>query len=913
MKKNTLFLTLSLLCLSAGEMTVSSAAAAPLPVGVAPTAQSSDGDSAAPDATASTTDETPTLVLSDDYLLPADITAGTRIALQIVDQSITFYFFNGEKPKNASTEVAADNVYVVEDAGDGQIYLKRETDNLYIAAPTGSTSTSLTMTSDVSGAAKLTPTTPIAGSSGVTTMPSDADMYSGVDKTKIVRFVGKVDNTGSSTYLNCQGTTSAGVWRPGTGGWSIFYVRTFLSGTAAIARQKELLAEALTLWSTDATKVGYYNAAGVEAYATAQSLLTDDAATLDALTAAMTALTDAAATASLIQPEAGRFYRIVSSDVKFATEKAIYSGTDYVYWGGTDAGDLNYYWTFATTDAGALALQSVATGKYLYLATDAANNAQVAMSTEASPITLVGKTSAGEVRLDAGGDTRTIHLGGHGQGAGVSGNVIYWTGAYSSSEASAFYIREVDADEVATQIGAPLHEGLTELCATKADAVAHYLRAHYQEQLTQRMAAEYVDLIGDGYNHYTPSADGGQTVESAQALLTGLLDAPSALKDVTLDGVSEGTAVEALLTKCEEQQAQIAGLSDGWTLNLPQAGSFLRIVSANTNRSYLGADNYSNTTTVAFVATADDNATVFYYDGQTLENVSNGYLLANNSTDNSPMLCYNGVATGSIVHIVAAASGAIGVYNVQFNDGGRLLYADLPDGATDVASNAGRNDNLVGYRFTLEAVTSLPFAIGESGYATLYSPVALALPDGVAAYTVAVVDDALQLTGIDDGTIPAATGVLLQGEPSVVYDFDILPAAPAATRAKPAATDDAEATASAVYLSGTAATALLTSVSGTVYTLQSSGEGVGFYPYEDSTADADAATSLTLPAFTAYLVSPAGMTVAGYPIDATTTALDTLAAPAATAPAALYDLSGRRVQRATHGLYLSQGKKVWVK
>jgi hypothetical protein len=52
MKKNTLFLTLSLLCLSAGA-----------------------------EATASTTDETPTLVLSDDYLLPADITAGTRIAL----------------------------------------------------------------------------------------------------------------------------------------------------------------------------------------------------------------------------------------------------------------------------------------------------------------------------------------------------------------------------------------------------------------------------------------------------------------------------------------------------------------------------------------------------------------------------------------------------------------------------------------------------------------------------------------------------------------------------------------------------------------------------------------------------------------------------------------------------------------
>ncbi|MBR5813655.1 MAG: hypothetical protein IKY37_04315 [Bacteroidaceae bacterium] len=77
-------------------------------------------------------------------------------------------------------------------------------------------------------------------------------------------------------------------------------------------------------------------------------------------------------------------------------------------------------------------------------------------------------------------------------------------------------------------------------------------------------------------------------------------------------------------------------------------------------------------------------------------------------------------------------------------------------------------------------VTSYGVAIGETGYATFYAQVPVAVPDGVAAYYLAesdVHEDWVGLTEIAEKVIPAGAGVVLNAKPGV-YEFEIKENAP---------------------------------------------------------------------------------------------------------------------------------------
>ena len=77
-------------------------------------------------------------------------------------------------------------------------------------------------------------------------------------------------------------------------------------------------------------------------------------------------------------------------------------------------------------------------------------------------------------------------------------------------------------------------------------------------------------------------------------------------------------------------------------------------------------------------------------------------------------------------------------------------------------------------------VTSYGVAIGETGYATFYAQVPVAVPDGVAAYYLAesdVHEDWVGLTEITEKVITAGAGVVLNAKPGV-YEFEIKENAP---------------------------------------------------------------------------------------------------------------------------------------
>ena len=194
-------------------------------------------------------------------------------------------------------------------------------------------------------------------------------------------------------------------------------------------------------------------------------------------------------------------------------------------------------------------------------------------------------------------------------------------------------------------------------------------------------------------------------------------------------------------------------------------------------------------------------------------------------------------------------------------------------------------------RFTIEEVTTLPVTISDAGYATLYAPVALTIPEGIVANTVTISNNGytLELTPIA-GTIPANTPVVLSaadGEPATpdTYNFDI-------TTGGSAEGDN--------VLVGTYAA--ITAPVGS-YVLQKQSE-TGFYQVEE-------ATRPNVPGFRAYLSVPSNVKaffLNGGDTDAIMSVFSGIA------EGKIFDLSGRKVAKMQKGnTYIVNGKKVNVK
>ena len=182
--------------------------------------------------------------------------------------------------------------------------------------------------------------------------------------------------------------------------------------------------------------------------------------------------------------------------------------------------------------------------------------------------------------------------------------------------------------------------------------------------------------------------------------------------------------------------------------------------------------------------------------------------------------------------------------------------------------------------------------IGDAGYATLYAPVALTIPEELVAYTSLYNSDktTLTLTPLTAGVaIPANTGIILEGAPGT-YPL--------------AKAENAEAIADNV-LTGTASGIATSSVEGAVYTLQEDGDDIAFMQY----------TGIALSAGKAYLkLDDAPASAISVRFEGTTD-IDVMESTAnGQQSTAIYDLLGRRVEAMTKGgIYIVNGKKVVIK
>ena len=236
-------------------------------------------------------------------------------------------------------------------------------------------------------------------------------------------------------------------------------------------------------------------------------------------------------------------------------------------------------------------------------------------------------------------------------------------------------------------------------------------------------------------------------------------------------------------------------------------------------------------------------------------------------------------------------SDATGKTSIWYYDGTKLYNFSGNYNSAAQFSNAASADHYnitageaLGKSFSIvEDVDALPVSISAAGYATLYSPVALTIPNGVdEVYTASDEGKYLHLEAIEGQTIPANTGVIIAGDEGS-YNFYL--------------TDDVTPISSDL----TGSIASIARPEGS-YILATGSAGVGFYK--------DGAT--TIPGFKAYLPAGGGdVSVKAFFFDDETAikAIEAFMNP----NKVVYDMNGRRVLNPSKGLYIVNGKKVVIK
>ena len=251
----------------------------------------------------------------------------------------------------------------------------------------------------------------------------------------------------------------------------------------------------------------------------------------------------------------------------------------------------------------------------------------------------------------------------------------------------------------------------------------------------------------------------------------------------------------------------------------------------------------------------------------------------------------NGGAASSINKEVAEAS----VFSIVDNGNAKLT---LKVGENVMRTEGGGQVNYwwgdKAATWYLFPATELDVTVTAAGYATLNLPFDVTLPNTVKAYAVETVNDGY-VTMVEKADIPANNGAILEG-------------AGTHTLTIAAASSDWDDN----KLVGTNVN---TYVEGEAYVLGKDGEGAGFFKatLNKNEAGEEGTTHFLNNANKAYLPATAGASLVLRFNFGGTTAIESVLNNGLDTNAAIYDLSGRRVEKAVKGIYIQNGKKIIVK
>ena len=394
--------------------------------------------------------------------------------------------------------------------------------------------------------------------------------------------------------------------------------------------------------------------------------------------------------------------------------------------------------------------------------------------------------------------------------------------------------------------------------------------AEAAKKLAEEIKSTYTDdKFGGGLNQYP---------KSAKRAVTQTLDSLQAAQDLTNSDI----------TKKKEKYTNAKLFLDFLRLNMPQDGDLLYLsFQRDANVKYLtsalheasenGWGQYGSLGGHLTGKAKKGNDALFSLklDAQgkaTLVSVATGRRVAwEKRTD------------GKYYPTLASKDGEGAAFTISTRNGKYAFEADGRYLASDANGNYAEaysdyHPQFAGLR--LERVgTTLPVHIGEGGYASFWCPSEYAVPEGVTAFRLHIVDGMVRLTSIE-GNVPKNTGIILKGTANTDVNLTLVP-----NGNTPAIADN--------LLQGSAEPQALTTP---VYALKKTGRLVKVKGY--------------MPAFKAYFTAPESQV--RELLELGLTGIVNVEAQQEQAP--IYDLSGRRVQNTTKGqLYITNGKKFIAK
>ncbi|MEE0805168.1 MAG: hypothetical protein U0L77_07075 [Prevotellamassilia sp.] len=273
------------------------------------------------------------------------------------------------------------------------------------------------------------------------------------------------------------------------------------------------------------------------------------------------------------------------------------------------------------------------------------------------------------------------------------------------------------------------------------------------------------------------------------------------------------------------------------------------------------------------------------------ETTDGGYKIKHANLDKYVVL-ENASANGGEATSVNSADG--GVFTLTDNGNGKQVVAT--DGHHMRIGNNGKVnywDTEKNVTWYLIPATELDVTVTEAGYATLNLPFDVTLPNTVKAYAVETVEGGYASL-VDKTDIPANQGAILEG--AGTHTLTIAAASSDWTNNKLVGTN------------------VNTYVAGEAYVLGKDGEGAGFFKaaLNKNEAGEEGTTHFLNNANKAYLPATAGASLVLRFNFGGTTAIESVV-NGIDANAAIYDLSGRRVEKAVKGIYIQNGKKIIVK
>lgn len=354
------------------------------------------------------------------------------------------------------------------------------------------------------------------------------------------------------------------------------------------------------------------------------------------------------------------------------------------------------------------------------------------------------------------------------------------------------------------------------------------------------------------------------------------------------------TTAETALGNKNYSTTELQAAIDALEIVQPEEGVYYVIKSAMPNtdarsgqKIYVnnnGGMQFENATTMAHVFQFVDAGDNTFY----IKSVERGTYLSTNKA-------HNGGQQQAIANTTANAK-AVAIANMGRENvvslipvGGAMIHAQAA-GSSVVAWNNTENTGASAWVIEEIDVTTVShtLTIGEAGWASLVLGYNATIPADVKAYAVSAIGTgSATLTEITDA-IPAGEAVLLNGAAGT-YNFAVAESAAAVADNKLEGTVFNTNIAKAAWILGL-------------------NEGVaGLYTV---TLDQEEGTAFTNNAFKAYL--PKTSTEGALRLEIGTTSIEN-AIVGENGNAAIFDLSGRRVSKMQKGIYIVNGKKVYVK